>query len=402
MSICYNRRPRFQQGRQLERVGRPRHPCEHRQGASPPVRAAKKTARTRKPQTKCGSCGFRRRMSFGLPNPASILRGKGTVRGLWRERQAAMRLDSRRHPNAAMQRLLSIGHSCCTLAFGQERPLAVMSNRGPECLLRTAPSPIEIFKTRSGHMQSSTRSSDSQPRSFFPRTEPVTLVLLPGLDGTGILFAPFVEALGTGRPAIVVTYPPSGEPQTYANLHDFAEAALPPNGPLVLLGESFSGPIAISLAAANPKRVLGVVLCCTFVRNPRPSLRWLRGLASVPAPLPPSPILSAMLFGRFATPGLQLMLRDALAAVQPAVLRARIRAVFSVDVRAQARTLTVPILYLKANSDRLVPSTAAIEAKQSCRDMTIQSFDAPHCLLQVVPEEAADIVADFLETVTTS
>ena len=124
-----------------------------------------------------------------------------------------------------------------------------------------------------------------------------------------------------------------------AGLRDLAALALPPEGPLVLLGESFSGPIAISLAAANPKRVVGVVLCCTFVRNPRPGLRWLSGLASIPAPLPPSSILSSMLFGRFATPRLSRMLRDALAQVQPTILRARLRAVVSVDVRAQARPL---------------------------------------------------------------
>ena len=219
------------------------------------------------------------------------------------------------------------------------------------------------------------------------------------MDGTGVLFEPFVVALGDALPVTVVTYPTSGDSQTYAGLSDLAALALPPEGPLVLLGESFSGPIAISLTAANPKRVVGVVLCCTFVRNPRPGLRWLRGLTAMPAPLPPSPILSAMLFGRFATPRLRLMLRDALATVQPAVLRARLRAVVSVDVRAQARALEVPVLYLKAASDRLVPPSAVVEAEQYCRNMRVQSFDAPHCLLQTIPEEAAAVVADFVERV---
>ncbi|MDR6861386.1 alpha/beta fold hydrolase [Variovorax guangxiensis] len=219
------------------------------------------------------------------------------------------------------------------------------------------------------------------------------------MDGTGILFEPFVAAFGNGRPVTVVTYPTSGDSQTYAGLHELAALALPPEEPLVLLGESFSGPIAISLAAANPKRVVGVVLCCTFVRNPRPGLHWLRGLASIPAPLPPSSILSAMLFGRWATPRLSLMLRDSLAKVQPAVLRARLRAVVSVDVRVQARALEVPVLYLKGTSDRLVPPSAVVEAQQCCRNMKVQSFEAPHCLLQVVPEEAAATVADFIEKV---
>lgn len=46
--------------------------CESRQGVSPPVRAARKGARTKKPQTMCGDCGFRRRGFNGLPNPITL------------------------------------------------------------------------------------------------------------------------------------------------------------------------------------------------------------------------------------------------------------------------------------------------------------------------------------------
>ena len=39
------------------------------------------------------------------------------------------------------------------------------------------------------------------------QSEPITLVLLPGIDGSGELFAPFVEALGPQVPVVVVRYP---------------------------------------------------------------------------------------------------------------------------------------------------------------------------------------------------
>jgi hypothetical protein len=58
-----------------------------------------------------------------------------------------------------------------------------------------------------------------------------------------------------------------------------------------------------------------------------------------------------------------------------------------------------PFLYFTGTSDRLVPPSAAVEAQQCCRNMKVQSFEAPHCLLQVVPEEAAAVVADFIEKV---
>src|SRR5919109_330149 len=97
----------------------------------------------------------------------------------------------------------------------------------------------------------------------------VTLVLLHGMDGTGNLFEPFVAAIGSGFNVNVVRYP-TEEPLTYADLEAFARAALSTEGPCVILGESFSGPIAISIAASCPPRLTGVILCCSFARNLRP------------------------------------------------------------------------------------------------------------------------------------
>lgn len=224
-----------------------------------------------------------------------------------------------------------------------------------------------------------------------------TLVLLPGMDGTGLLFGPLLTTLREVCPVTIVAYPTDTASQTYAGLQALAERDLPPDGPLVLLGESFSGPIAVALAAKYPNRVVGLVLCCSFLRNPRPGLRWLRGLASIPAPLPPEPILSAMLFGRFATPALRALLRSALSGVPAAALRARLRAVLGIDVRAQALSLAMPVLYLQASSDRLVLSNAAVELRQCCPQAVVQSFDAPHCLLQVAPEAAAATLSAFIQ-----
>lgn len=80
-----------------------------------------------------------------------------------------------------------------------------------------------------------------------------TLVLLPGMDGTGELFRPLLEVIGTAWPVNVVSYP-VGEVLSYEQLVDHAQSCLP-GGPLILLGESFSGPIAATLAASLSDRV---------------------------------------------------------------------------------------------------------------------------------------------------
>src|SRR5687767_5910188 len=107
----------------------------------------------------------------------------------------------------------------------------------------------------------------------------ITLMLLPGMDGTGHLFAPFLEALGNEFNVKVVRYPGT-EALNYAELEAVARAAMP-DGPFVLLGESFSGPIAISLAASGSPHLKGLVLCCTFARNPKPLFTGLRSLVSI-------------------------------------------------------------------------------------------------------------------------
>ncbi|BEP45053.1 hypothetical protein GmRootV15_56420 [Variovorax sp. V15] len=59
-------------GRRLERVSRPGSSCENRQGASPPIRAAKKEARTTKPQILRKNLRRASQSFVGLLNPVTL------------------------------------------------------------------------------------------------------------------------------------------------------------------------------------------------------------------------------------------------------------------------------------------------------------------------------------------
>ena len=104
----------------------------------------------------------------------------------------------------------------------------------------------------------------------------ITVVILPGMDGTGIELTDFVAALAPELEAIVVTYP-NDRPMDYAGHEAVARTSLPIDRPFVLLGESYSGPIAISIAASAPPGLIGLVLCCSFARNPHPRCRGYVG-----------------------------------------------------------------------------------------------------------------------------
>ena len=222
-----------------------------------------------------------------------------------------------------------------------------------------------------------------------------TLVLMPGMDGTGELFAPLVRALDSSIPTRVVRYPDA--PGDYAAHEVAARAVLPSGQPYVLLGESFSGPVAVSIAAARPEHCVGVILCASFLTSPNPLLRPLRPILSWwPPQKVPSFAAEAMLMGRHVTPALREAHCQALAQASPATLVARLDAIATVDVRAALESVQVPVLYLRASEDRLVPSAAGDLVMRHARQGRIVELEGPHFLLQVAPERAAREIQAFV------
>ena len=92
------------------------------------------------------------------------------------------------------------------------------------------------------------------------------LILLPGLDGAGLAFGPLLKVLPSFIRPIVVTYP-KDRVMGYPELLPFVMGRLP-DTPFVLLGESFSSPLAIMIAAARPPGLQGLILSSAFARNP--------------------------------------------------------------------------------------------------------------------------------------
>ena len=228
---------------------------------------------------------------------------------------------------------------------------------------------------------------------------PPILVLLPGMDGTGELFSPLVSTLGRQYTTRVVRYPNASV--GYAALTAVARRWLPTQAPYVLLGESFSGPIAISLAALQPPGLSGVILSGSFARNPRPwLLSALHPLLSVmPDTTLPTGLMSQLLLGRHATKDLRRMLASATSQLSARTLQARVRAVRAIDVRSKLPEIRVPLLYLLAEQDRVVPHSALQTLLAIRPDMRVVSVSAPHMLLQAAPRTAANAIVAFLREV---
>lgn len=223
------------------------------------------------------------------------------------------------------------------------------------------------------------------------------LVVLPGLDGLEPLRGELLAALrARGVEACVVAYP-ADRPMDYPALEAHVNAALP-DAPFVLLGESFSGPLAIRIAARSPPGLVGLVLSTTFARAPVPLTSllapWVR---FAPTRLPAS-MLSWWLLGRWSTPALRSALAATLREVHPDVLRTRVVATLRVDVSRELAGIPVPVLQLVATDDRLLrPGATRFLASQLPHVRSLE-LPGPHLLLQTRTARCADEIVAFMRT----
>ncbi len=221
------------------------------------------------------------------------------------------------------------------------------------------------------------------------------LVLLPGLDGTRHLFEPFLRHWNGEK--VVVEYPP-GLPSDYSSLLPIVQQALPEGRDFILLAWSFSGPLALLAAAQRPAGLRGVVLCASFVTKP---ISWIPRLArhvAWPALFGFTGSLSVAktVLAGHGTREINELIQRAHGEVPSAVMAARVRALLAVDVREELAACEVPILYLAAKGDRVVPQRNARKIQNTRPDVEIRSIAGPHIALATNPGDAAGEIRRFM------
>jgi pimeloyl-ACP methyl ester carboxylesterase len=218
------------------------------------------------------------------------------------------------------------------------------------------------------------------------------IVLLPGLDGTGDLFDRVSPFLSHAMPVKVVRYP-LDPALGYAGYTALVRREIGARE-VFLLGESFSGPIAIRVATQLGKQVKAVVLVATFVKNPWPG--WFtRRIAHADATTIPPGLRHAVLMGAFGDAELTRKVDEIVQALPRSVRTARLRAVAEVDVRHDFAGLGCPILALHGRDDWLVPKTSMQKAISTKGRARMVVLPGPHMLLQTRAEAAAGEIVSF-------
>jgi pimeloyl-ACP methyl ester carboxylesterase len=234
------------------------------------------------------------------------------------------------------------------------------------------------------------------------------IVLLPGLDGTGVLFRRFLAAAPECFAPVVVPLPQDG-PQEYAALAErllpafrsaVRHAAADDGRSAVVLGESFAGPLALALAVRAAELVRAVVLCVSFVQPPawrelrRLCRPWLFRLH------PPALGLRLVLAGLRAPADLLADVREARRLSSPEATARRLRTALSADARPDLRSCRAPVLVLAGRRDHLVPRRAARAIVAARPEVECVFLDGPHLLLQSVPSDCWSAIERFVDRAT--
>jgi pimeloyl-[acyl-carrier protein] methyl ester esterase len=225
----------------------------------------------------------------------------------------------------------------------------------------------------------------------------IRLVLLPGLDGTEVFFAPLLAALPEWIKPVVITYPASGA-NRYADLLALVLTAVEDEEDFYVLGWSFSGPLALMLAAQRRNKVRGVILCASFVRPPLPGISWLRCVVGAPVVhlirlARRAPLLST----RLSTDAYRRDKAATWVRVSSRTLASRARAVLALDARNCLRECSRPVLYLAGSRDKVIPRRNVDEVMRELPSTKVVTVDGPHLALYTNPKAAARAIVEFID-----
>ncbi len=218
-----------------------------------------------------------------------------------------------------------------------------------------------------------------------------TLVLLPGLDGTGKLFKPLLEKLPNNVNELVISYPVD----ECLDYHQLAERVLSqlPTEDFTLVAESFSGYIAYLIGLKKPKYLKSIIFVASFLTNPNPLLLGLSKVMPMTILLKstiPNFIVKRYLLGTDINQDTILLFKEAVKKGKIKVLVNRLKIISKLSFPTEK--CNVQAIYIQARKDRLVSPQSVDAFRKVFTNLTVYEINGPHFLIQSNTTECLSII----------
>jgi pimeloyl-ACP methyl ester carboxylesterase len=214
-----------------------------------------------------------------------------------------------------------------------------------------------------------------------------------------MLFADLISELPPSFTVIVGKYP-AQRFLSYVELIPYVQELVPREPPFVLVAESFSTPLAVKYAAMRPPDLVGLILSAGFITNPAGNWTLLARLLTRRVVLrisPPRWFLKHFVTGNNSPPALESSFLQALGVPSAEVLVERLRVVLNCDERQALASTKIPLMYIQAECDRLVPKESFREIQRIRPDTALVSIPgAPHLVLQREPRRSSEAILKFI------
>ncbi len=226
------------------------------------------------------------------------------------------------------------------------------------------------------------------------------LILLPGMDGTGLLFKPLLKALPSNISTQLITYP-GDQKLSYKKLFSYVQDKLPKDTEFVLLAESFSGPIAYDIAKHENVNLTAIIFVASFIQSPNKLLALTKIIPLsflMPNCLPD--IVLRFLMGSSAEKYHYKLINNALAKVKNEVLAFRLLEMAKLPKNTSSYINRS--IYIQAMGDNLVSSKNAVTISQLSKKFQLHRVEGSHFILQVNPEKCSEIIKNEINRLSTS
>jgi pimeloyl-ACP methyl ester carboxylesterase len=187
------------------------------------------------------------------------------------------------------------------------------------------------------------------------------LVLVPGIDGTGLLFYRQIPSLSRAFEVTTTRHRDAARSmdELVEDL-DRAIAATAANRRVTLLGESFGGALTLSYALAHPERIERIVILNSFAHFGSQARLWLGYHLLRATPWGMMRIIRQLNARRMHSPHTEedeiRRFHELMRETTREGYLSRMRILRDYDIRAQLPSLRVPALFLAADRDTLVPA----------------------------------------------
>lgn len=236
-----------------------------------------------------------------------------------------------------------------------------------------------------------------------------TFILLPGLDGTGHAYSWLKEEMLQSKIAEnnihILSY---DNEHSYSVLFKQVEAIiLKSQIPVIIIAESFAGPLALSLVTAYPDKVKKLVLSATFGIKPQctfiPSfaLDLFNSVSNALIPLrkiPPN-FINKILMNEVEHTELKIVMEDIYKNGKQEVFDKRIQEVLSLNNKWNTnwtKEIYTNTLIFKPLKDRLIDKSNSDILHFNLINSRLIELDAPHMLLQTHAEESWKHILKFM------